>query len=103
MSNRKRNPERRGNAKTYDAKRRAGAKISNARERAVQNVRNRKTREMGKMDKKLNVLDKNKATRTFYSELKSQCLVEEQAGPIANREGKLSTTLSECLEHWRDY
>ena len=53
--------------------------------------------------KKLNVLDHNKATRTFYSERRSKSLEEEHMGPVVNGDGRISTTTKECLENWKSY
>ena len=51
----------------------------------------------------MNKLDHIKATREFYKEIRSKCAEEEELGPIVNEEGKLSTTLKECLENWKNY
>ena len=53
--------------------------------------------------RKLNALDHNKATRAFYKELNHRNLDTEQFGPIVNIKGKLSTTIDECLENWRNF
>ena len=53
--------------------------------------------------KKLNSLDYKKATRIFYSEIRSKKMEVEHFGPIVDREGRLSTTLEESIENRRSY
>ena len=52
---------------------------------------------------KVNKLGYQRATRSFYAELSSKNLSREQVRPIRNKNGSLSTSLSECLNYWRSY
>ena len=58
---------------------------------------------MGTVDKKLNKLDHIKATRLFYGEIRRKSAEEEQLGAVVNEEGRLSTTLKECLDNWKHF
>ena len=51
----------------------------------------------------LNVLDHKKATSEFYSEIKRKKARNEEICPIVNEKGKLSTTLNERMQNWRNY
>ena len=52
---------------------------------------------------KLNNLHNHKATRAFYAELRYKNENSEEFGPIANKDGVLSTNREECLENWRKF
>ena len=52
---------------------------------------------------KLNKLDYQKSTRSFYAELSSKNKAFEYQGPIMDTSGDLSTTLQGCLENWATY
>ena len=53
--------------------------------------------------RKLNILDKQRATREFYAELRHINPKSEDFGPIVNKDGVLSTSLEEALANWRDF
>ena len=65
--------------------------------------RNEKCERWAQWIKNLIKLDHIKATREFYREIRSKNAEEEELGPIVNEQGKLSTTLKECLENWKNY
>ena len=52
---------------------------------------------------KLNKLDYQKSTRSFFAELGSRKKGIEYYGPIMDTSGDLSTTLHGCLENWASY
>ena len=52
---------------------------------------------------KLNKLNHQQATRSFFSELKKRNRNPEVFGPIENSKGLLSKTLPECLKNWSDF
>ena len=49
---------------------------------------------------KLNQLDYDKATRSFFAELNSKSQVKESFGSIRDEDGNLSTTFQATLENW---
>ena len=48
-------------------------------------------------------MDYLKRTRFFFQSLKKRYCKHENFGPIKNSEGKLSTSLPECLNFWSNY
>ena len=48
-------------------------------------------------------MDKQRATREFYAELRRKNPKSEDFGPIVNKDGVLSTSLEEALANWRDF
>ena len=52
---------------------------------------------------KLNKLNYQQATRSFFSELKKRNKNPEVFGPIENSKGQLSKSLPECLKNWCDF
>ena len=52
---------------------------------------------------KLNKLNYQRATRSFFSELKNRHKRPEIFGPIENSAGKISRSLVECLKNWSDF
>ena len=52
---------------------------------------------------KLETLDYQKRTRVFFQKLKSKNRDYEFHGPIRNFKGKLSNSLTECLQFWSNY
>ena len=52
---------------------------------------------------KMNDLDFQKLTRSFFFELRKKYRIGEQTGPIQNRSGTLSRNLPETLKHWSDF
>ena len=53
--------------------------------------------------KYLEILDHLKRTRIFFQSLKKRYCNHENFGAIKNSEGKLSTSLPECLRFWGNY
>ena len=53
--------------------------------------------------KKLNVLGHQRATRSFFAELKSRNGYAEVFGPIRNKKGQISTSLKQSLKNWREF
>ena len=52
---------------------------------------------------KLNELDFQKRTRSFFFELSKKYRVDGQTGLIQNQSGTLSRNLPETLKHWSDF
>ena len=52
---------------------------------------------------KLETLDHQKRSRVFFQNLKSKNRDYEFHGPIRNFKGKLSNSLTECLQFWSNY
>ena len=52
---------------------------------------------------KLNKLNHQQATRSFFSELRTRNRNPEAFGPIENNQGLLSKSWPECLKNWRDF
>ena len=52
---------------------------------------------------KLNKLNYQRATRSFFSELKNRNRNPEIFGPIENSAGEISRSLVECLKNWSDF
>ena len=52
---------------------------------------------------KLNKLNYQRATRSFFSEFKNRHRRPEVFGPIENSKGKISRSLVECLKNWSDF
>ena len=57
------------------------------------------TQWLAKMDK----LNYQQATRSFFSELKNMTKNPEVFGPIENNDGCISKSLPECLKNWSDF
>ena len=52
---------------------------------------------------KLNRLNYQQATRSFFSELRNRTKNPEVFGPIENSKGLLSKSWPECLKNWGDF
>ena len=48
-------------------------------------------------------VDYNKATRSFFAELKMNSSGIENFGPIIDKQGKLSTSLKQSSENWKAF
>ena len=69
----------------------------------IDQQRSDKHRKFANWVKKLNILDYQRATRSFFAELKSKSNSVEHISPIKSRSGQLSTTLQGCLQNWASY